>query len=481
MVEDRHKRAPGFNERFYICRGTEGFYNNFNITVKYDKHVTAAALSIALKSLIRKNSWFTHNFFKKDGTDSAIHNGHNWTLQIVNQIRFDDVVSFEKIAHFNEKVLVKLNEQRVEMNIDKPLWRIIVFEEEENNNEQLICIYVDHSQFDGLSAVQFQKDLSRELALIDDDDDDDEKEENETKVKEILFDYSRDLQYLPNKVMPPAEYATDLYIPPLTTVVNYHLGRYVPFYENIYNWLYEPKRGEYPLFVNKSPIRKDMASKYNILKINPDTTVRITEFCRLHGVSVTAYLDIMVIKALQNSVFKAMHGTSQLSTTSYVAINGRRYYARDIQDFRFGSMVCGAEVYLPPIENDILFMQEFTKQLTTSIKSKNAFKAIGMLQYKNAWKLLNDKIGKIGGGRQTFTISNLGKMTDSNNIYKFKEMYFGASVGVMYNLVVNITTLPNNELTIVFGYLPEFESLYLDNKNAIEVFTSLFKQYVNNV
>ncbi|KAI5958310.1 hypothetical protein KGF57_002665 [Candida theae] len=467
MIQSQHTRKPGFNERYYICRGSGKFYSNFNITVKYDKTITKSHLSHALRSLILKNSWFVQNFFKIEGTDSEKENFHNWRVQVLDRVLFEDVVKYEKIDKFDETTLERLNGLTLDMDVQMPLWRLVVFEEK--HGEQLMTVYVDHSQFDGLSAVQFQKDLSKELARVADN----------GEVENVLFDYVADFKHLPSSLIPASEIVTDLYFPNYGRILNYYFEQYLPFYSKLSNWIYSNEK-ELPLFQNPKPVTKDLDTKYKIMKFDAKTVDRITTFCRSKGVTLTGYFDIYFIKALQETIFKAIDPNTAFRTNSYVAINGRRYYNDDIKDFRYGTMVCGNPIILRPIDNAVTAMRTFHAQLQQDIKSKYGFRTIGMLQYANLVKFFNNKIGKVGGGRPTVTISNLGKIADSNKVYRFKDMYFGANAGVMYNFVLNMTTVSSSEVTAVIGYLPEYEACTFNGINAIDEFFKLFKYYIEN-
>ncbi|KAI5950189.1 hypothetical protein CANMA_005379 [Candida margitis] len=467
MVKPQHIRKPEFNERYYICRGTGRYYSNFNITVKYDRVISKSHLSTALRSLILKNSWLTHNFFKVEGTDSRKENFHNWRVQVIDKITFEDVVTYKKIERFDESVLQYLNGLTLDMNVQKPLWRIIAFEE--SNGDQLLTVYVDHSQYDGLSAVQFQKDLSKELEVVVDDD----------HIEETLFEYTSDFDHLPLNPIPAAEVVTDLYVPSYGSVLNHYLESYFPLYSKLSSWIYSTRDDNVPLFCNPTPVKRDLTSKYKIMKFDGQKIGEITKFCRSKGVTLTGYFDVFFIKALQETIFKAIDPKNRFKTNSYVAINGRRYYGDDIKEFNYGTMVCGDPIILPPIDDPLRAMRAFHSQLQVDIKSKKGFKTIGMLQYTDLWNFFNNKIGKIGG-RPTITISNLGKIADSNDSYHFKDMYFGANAGVMYNFVLNMTTVSSNELTAVIAYLPEFESYSIDGENAIHRFLNLFRFYIEN-
>lgn len=129
---------------------------------------------------------------------------------------------------------------------------------------------------------------------------------------------------------------------------------------------------------------------------------------------------------------------------------------------------------MPTIENKLEAMQIFHQEMTNDINTKKSFQSTGnLLKHANVWEYFQNKINKIGG-RFTLTISNLGKISNSNDIFKFEQMYFVLNTGVVYNFVLNITTLPNGELTAVVGYIPEFEKYELNNKPIMDTFIEKF-------
>ncbi|KAI5953632.1 hypothetical protein KGF54_003004 [Candida jiufengensis] len=461
VIKPQHIRKPEFNERSYICRNDGKFYSNFNNSAKYSKNVTTSHLSIALRSLILKNSWFCHNFLKTSHTNSKLHNYHNWVVRYVKEIKFNDVVEYKKIDVFDENCLEYMDSFVIKMNVEKPLWKIIVWEE--NNGEQLISVLFDHSQFDGLSGAQFQKDLTKELSLVKDD----------KNVIDILFDYEKDFEYLPPEIWPATEVLTDLYVPTYTNMINHYLTKFVPGYSSLSSWLY---KRDPPLYAKPTSLDRTLKSKYKLLKINSDQMTKISNFCKSNGITVTAYLDVLFLESLQETIFKSLYPNKKFSTNSYVAINGRRYYNDDIKNFRYGSMVCGNDLYLPPIKDPLQSMKDFNYQLNQDIKNKTYFKVIGMIQFRQLWDFLNGRIGKIGV-TPTLTISNLGIVSDSNDEYKFKEMYFGANAGLTFDFVIDVTTLSNNEMTIVLAHMPEYE-LMLHGRSAID---RLYKLYLHKL
>ncbi|KAI5966571.1 uncharacterized protein KGF55_000880 [Candida pseudojiufengensis] len=465
-------RKPEFLERYYICRGSQKFYSNFNITIQYNQNdrITEHNLSNALRSLILKNSWFLQNFFQIDGTDSFAANWNNWELKYLEEIKFENVVSFQKIESFNESIFKYLDGLSLNFNTEETLWKIIVFET--NDNEQFMTVYVDHSMFDGLSAVQFMKDLSKELSLIGDD---------TKKVVEVLFNLEEDFKYLPSKPIIASEIITDLYIPSYGKIINHYLNEYIPGYSKALNYLY-PKNINPPIFYNPKPVEKDLTSNYKILKISSIHMSNIAKFCKKEEVTITSYIDIMFIKALQESIFKSINPTSpKYSINSFIAINGRRYYGNDIKNFKFGTMVCGSSVISPPVLNEIESMKYFNQELNKQFETKSSFKDIGMMKYINLMDYFKNKIGKINNN-STFTISNLGKFKsnlDSNSNFNIRDIYFSANAGILYSIVLNIISNPSGEMNIVIAYKPEFEDYkFNDGSLVIPKLFELFEKYV---
>ncbi|CAI5758542.1 unnamed protein product [Candida verbasci] len=321
MISPRHIRKVDFNERYYICRFTEGYSTNFSITVKYNQYISRNLLSNALRAFILKNNWLLHNFFKTSDEESSKTNGNDWILKIINTVQFDDVVKYTKIDKFNEKVMERVNSYTLTMNENLPLWRIIIFEE--SNGDQVVCVYVDHSHFDGLSGVQFQKDLAKEFSLASDD-----------KFISELFNYGKDGYSLPD-IEPAAESITDLYYPSYLQIVNSYLSS-IPIHSKLSS-LFNPSVDP-PVFQTTKPVNHVLSTKFKFLKYTPEQVEEITKFCRSNGITLTSYFDVLFIQALEETVFKEI-GNGPYSTASLVAINGRRYYSEDIRNFRYGSML----------------------------------------------------------------------------------------------------------------------------------------------
>ena len=140
-------------------------------------------------------------FFQNRSKESSNCQWYNFEVRILEHVKFNDVVKFHQIDKFDEIIMESLNDHIFSMNnATLPLWKINVFEEMRPNGNQFISVSFDHSNYDGLSGVQFQKDLAKELSTAKDD-----------LFYDVLFDYQRDFGNLPAKILPAVDNLTDLF------------------------------------------------------------------------------------------------------------------------------------------------------------------------------------------------------------------------------------------------------------------------------
>ncbi|KAK6455196.1 alcohol acetyltransferase [Scheffersomyces xylosifermentans] len=471
MVIAAHRRKLGFNERYYLCRGNEGYYTNFNITVTYPHRISVELLSNALKELITKNSWLSHNFFKLDNQDDTVANGHNYEVRYVDKIKFEDVVTFKNVDVFDGNVLSEINNITCPMNVELPLWRIVVLET--SNGKQFFCGVFDHSIFDGMSGAQFMKDLTKELNTA-------------TEVyDEYLFDYERDQLFLPKLILPAVDTLTDLFKLSFIDIVKYYANKYLPnvilnFFTKLRNLVspdpMKPNLGVNPVF-KCGLITKDLRTNYRVLNFSNEQIEKVTQFCRSQDLTITPYFDIIAVKCLEETVYKAVDPSTEFSTINLVAVNGRRYYDH-FENFLYGVMVCGDPILTPPLTSDLLsYMKYFHRTMMERIRTKSSFKLVGLYRFYNLWDFFKQKLNK-ADGRFTITISNLGKFVQPKGRFEVEEIYFGSNTAITYHFILNMSTSEKGGLNVVFGYLPEYDNLYVNDKKVLDIF---FEKFYNMI
>ncbi|KAK6462210.1 alcohol acetyltransferase [Scheffersomyces coipomensis] len=471
MVESRHSRELEFNERYYVCRGSEGFYANFSIIAKYNKSISKQLLSNALKGFIRKNTWLALNFIKTDNNVIDRQVAYkNWNRTFMNRIKFDDAVSYRNIDHFDDSIIEYMNDIVVSnYQPHIPLWQLVVFETA--NGDQYIGAAFDHSSFDGLSGVEFHKDLIKEL---------DNAQEDE--FQDVIFDYKRDYEYLPATIQPPVETLTDLFIPSVWDYIKFYVSKYASTLSKFISYLYQsvtiskplkPNFGINPLYSWK-PLEKDLKSKFKYFTFSPEQINKISKYTKAKGITVTPYLHTIALKCLQDTVFKHIDPTTQFSTLTGIAVNGRRYYSEDIKNFKYGSMVCGDPIYMAPIVGDDLlpYMKYSFETMQEHLSTKESFKPIGFYNIIDCFNFFNDRIGQ--KVKQTLGVSNLGRVTtDANCSFDIEEVYFGSNTALTYHFLINAVTTAKG-LIVVFPYAPEYDEIYQDEKKVIDIFADKF-------
>lgn len=456
-MDPKHIRDPGFLERQYICRNTNRYWTNFNIVAKYNHKLDAQLLSRVLRKLCLSDLWLVLNFFRKYGDQADDHNlnGTNFEVRPVKQFKFEDVVSFEHIPTFDGEFLEKVNELVCPMNIELPLWRLIVVSTDAD--EQYICVYFDHSLFDGTSGVHFQKFLIEELNKI--------QEDNNAEVvsEEYIFNYVKDIDIMDAVVPSAKENISNLF----HTSIFYRLNEFLKqLWKRIRSYLpFQPKSST-PIF-SHNVVTKDISAKYRTVTIPSSDVGQVLKFCKINGFTMTPLINVIALKALEGSLFKGLGLQQNLfpSTVSCLPINGRKFVSNPSE---LGVYVGFDFFQFPsPISNLVTFSKDLYAMLNRTLKSKSCFSLVGMYKHVNIWDTYKSKLGK-KDGRATIVISNLGRMeqtatsdNEKEEFWQMEDIWFSLCMGLVVHSMIYCITCGNGNLNLVFGVLPEYEA-YLD-------------------
>lgn len=507
MVKDSHRRSPGFFERQYICRNTNDYWGNFNITVQYSNHISQNLLSNALRNLILRNQNFVLNFFRLSGysaQDDHNANGFNYEVRPIQRILFSEVVAFETIdGHFNDECFVKMNPLRCPMNVDtSPLWRVILWGSNDRSDTQYLSFYCDHALFDGTSGVQFHRDLIEELARLS-------KNEDQLDFIETLFDYELDQKYIPDPIGDALENKIDLYHRPLmqkiflwfkkiTSLVRQKLlaiGKSATAFLRLMfgftDYSLVDNTGENEQFKYK-PGTVGLIHKYKIISFLPKETSEVLSFCKSEGITLTPFVLTVGTRSLEETIFADINlvkngkesDAKRYSTVSKISINGRRHYSPELneeKDLKYGVCVATTPIRLPSLaETDDGKLLGLIKNLSSDVLSyatnRNCFWDFGdYLKTANFWDHFQGQIGSFT--RDTLYTSNLGfvkiKKIDD---WEVKNIWFTQSNGLVYHFVFSVVSSPAGGLNIGLGYLPEFD----DIEGSVDGFVRTFKEDMIN-
>lgn len=466
-------RKPGYYERHFICRNVEGYYSNFNLIAKYNRHVSPVLLSNALKSFIAKNEILTLNFFRNANstrTEDEYYQGMNFDVRHTKAFRFDDVVTYQSIDKFDQNVFGHVNSLICPVNMELPLWRVIVFESKDGS-EQYVCVYFEHALYDGQCGAQFHRDLLDELDLVGDG------------AVEVDMLYDGRARPIPIA----AEYLSDLFEVSYLEKLRSLVGMYVPkWVSDVYRSVAdvagaEPEGTEEEFIFQKATL--DISTKHELIDISSEDLKDMLQFCRKYGVALTSYLEVIGKAALEETVFLKVPPPpgKQWSTTTLVAVNGRPHLFGD--KFQYGCLVTGHIAKTPLLSTFtraqlINEMKSFHKELHASVESKQCFKRVGYYPYTNIWEMYRNKLGIYE--KFTSQISNL-QMIDGNGVqnnWGLENIWFGGNTGLNYQFVFNVTTTRAGGMNIVVCIRPEF--FQLENGLIVKLFIKSFTEKLIN-
>ena len=464
----KHTRKPGWLEKYYIIRNTHGFYTNFNITVRLNRHFGHSHLGSAIRELLKSNLWYCLNFFRDPKYGIGYFNGNDYHVSYVDKIMLEDVVSYRSVDAFDPSFLSEINDIVLPMNsLLLPLWRLIVFEQPDG--AQYLCGVFDHSMFDGGSGLMFLEQLVHHLSVSRD---------IEPKT---LFQYDTSLPPVPVA----RQSVTNLYTPSISQVLSWYFHKFAPslllkWASKLVSWWNKNKEKPlvYPVYSNPTHNWEENNLKTSITNINftPLQISRILRYCRHHNITITPFFNVTMLQCLDKTLFKS--DSTKYSTTSYIAFQGRRYFPKLAQDLLTGVWVSALGITLPPITNPLETTKYVYGEMQKNLASRKTFKTWGMNRFFNYRQFF---LGNPDSPKISLTVSNLGRVNASDDRFAIVDAYFGSCVGTNYNVILNIISTAEGGLNATIGYFPGFDDIYIDGKKATDICWDMFKETIVSV
>lgn len=444
-----HRRSPGYNERYYICRNTQKHFTSFNVLIQYNKHIGRDELFHALRQVVLKQPTLACNFFRLYGEDEE-ENGHNYQVRFVNSIDFDDVVTYRAVEKVDGALFEELNDITFAMNTEKALWRLFVLELP--SRKQILCACFEHSLADGLSGIQFHKQLTAALDAPQKD------------SSEYIFRYDPD-QIGGPAISPAVENLTDLFVTSIWFRSMYFF-RKTMFYEIItrsfqflYRMLFSTEfyhsPGVHPMYSHQ-PVQHSLKSKYKVLNFTPAQVTKILAFCRTQGITMTPFFNAIGLRLMENTIYKE----GIFASKTIIAVNGRRFYRQFDNNFPFGVLLGGIVIPLPPIQTDnketlTRLMRHIHNISQIEINRRHIFKVVGMYDFFNHWHRFKSVFNKTQT-RYPLLISNLGMVSTDTSDWVFEQAYFALNTSTAYQVIFDMVSTPEGGLNLVCVYIPEF-------------------------
>ncbi|CUM64855.1 uncharacterized protein PRCAT00002470001 [Priceomyces carsonii] len=453
----KHTRPPGPLETFYLCRNIEHYYTNFNVTISLNQRTDNILLSNALRSIISKNTSFTINAYPTEDC-KKIYKG-KYKLAPVREIRFDDVVKFVRIEDkLDEKVLKQMDAEICNMNTDKPLWKLIVYESL-RDGKQYLSFCCDHMLFDGTSAVHFHEDLVNHLGHY--------SNIKNLKFQEVLFNYSSEKYTLP-PIHPCSEDLTDLYLSSWVYLISVIVKNFVivTFLVECFKLLLTKQRKgvlQAPIFSTNSELQKYPVTHFKLINLPPKQVKKLLLFCKENGTTLTPMLTAIGTACLQETIQR--NQSKEFSFKVEVVVDGRRYFPEKTDLTRYGIYVSPVYCRIDPLEvaykQPMQFevpVRKLSYAVNSALKSRSSFKFTGLLKYVNCWDFLENKFKK-SSDRDTISISNLGRHDINLGPWHVDDLWFSQSIGISSFFGLSFVSSPLGGLNIAFGYFKEFDNL----------------------
>lgn len=448
-------RRPTFLERYYILRGVYGYYTNFNVAAQYSRRVLKGHLSHALKSLIAGNHVFAVNFVRTHPDDER-HDGNNFLLEPLEVVHFSDVARFEPLGGaFGAETLRALDEVVIEVDTPQPLWRVVVYE----GAEQWVVVCCNHALFDGTSARLFHDDLLCEL--------------DRTRCRlfeEVLYTRTAAAHvpavnaaalalYRPSLLFLAGQAALRIVVPWVKDCVAHALARWGGD-RYVKTW-------GYPIF-RHHPTARGTKTHFKLIRVGPDDTRRLLARCRHHGFTLSPVLLVVALACLQGTLMAG----GPASLDSVFAVNNRRYVSGAAR--AYGVMVLPCQVALPPLPptfGELLpYIAHVRDAMAGDLDANFGSKVVGCLQYLNIGYFLRGRLGH--HLRLTVDVSNLGANTLAHGEWAARDLVFSQLNGIIAHFGLNVIGLPQG-LTIVFGYLQDYEAFPAELGRFVERFTAM--------
>ncbi|OBA19679.1 hypothetical protein METBIDRAFT_45992 [Metschnikowia bicuspidata var. bicuspidata NRRL YB-4993] len=446
MSELPVSRAPGFLERYYICRDTTGIMGRgFNMSVKLNEPVSDLILSHALRRVIISCPYLTVNAFLTISEDT-LADGKNYHIRPVKRLLFSKLVYRKTVRDFDARVLEDLSRVRLPVNRGKPGWyltRISV----ESSGDQYLTFACNHVMFDGRSAVNFFDDLVKTIDIV--------SGYTLSDVAEVLFDSEVDS---PGKLRDSSENVTNLYDSPLwfklsTLASQMLIPSFVLKLFSSYVWPSSPNFYQHPPF-NLVPFNGLNEANFRIVHFSREEVSLILTHCKQERTTLTPMMAARLYLAIGTS-FTAHLGT--FSQSCELIICGRRYFPKEKQITRYGLFFSAFTSYIAPGLSTKDATEVLKKGLSQAMKNRHSFYKTGLLQLLNIWNYMKP-YAEDKAERQTFEISNLGRVDISAGKWHVTDVVF--SQGVTFShITLSVISTPKGGMNVVISYHEDFSKV----------------------
>lgn len=465
------RRSTDSLERYYICRGTRELYSNYNISIQLNKKVDRELLSNALRKMVLKAPYLAVNAFRDENKDDKKLKGANFHIEYLKSIEFSSVASFEKFRKVDSNFFTALDELLCPLDVHVPMWRVIVFE---NGQDQVLTFYCDHTLFDGVSGLIFMKNLVKELDQC--------SQKSELKFVPILFDYEKDAEI--SGPIPQSAFANlKLYSSTITEKLPMLVSAiFIPEWLKYYYKYYTtgaPDTSKNPLFTIGKPAMSKPRTAIRLVSFTPEQSTALLKICKANKVTFTPLVTTLALYSIQETIMKKVSSTD-FSTSIGIDIDGRRFYPEYADNY--GLCMAASPIQLPHIDLPARWFEEksalkqISKSLLDMLRTRSPFKFVGLLDYVNPWELMDKKLTQ--KDFETFGCSNVGVQEISSGSWKSTEAWFSQSTGVYLHAVASCIS-QNGKVNVCVGFSTQLVDIV--GTGALDQFEAHIQKTVENL
>lgn len=452
-------------EKFFYNRSRSNLHSCFYVGIQLNKLPEKSQIEQALKETITTYAQL-HQNIAIDPTDNQ-----PYIKNIESALKFDDVAEYTPDNYTEDTINQIFQTRNFPYHVEQPLWRLLIFE-----NERKFLLLLDHTLFDGMSAVAFWKTFMNCLPdqIVD---------PIENIWEPTLESGSQEDSHPYDKW--PTTWSSMLIAPILGLLFKLRPSAITALPKDQLRFHeYGFPDGLFAQTESNEPVRHNIRNDncQQTVKVKPNDLKDLLSACKNHGVSLTSFLAALLANSMHKCLEKDSYTGSYLKID--VPMNTRRACAKmlNIPDssMTMGNFVASTELKYDLQTNDDFwevaqrFCQSLKHQTTTNVSA--AINNVRLLDAVDSTKFLEEKVKAVGPSG-TFEVTNLGAQefgkVNSNDHFVVEDAVFNEPQGISDVFTCSTITTPMGGLYCSLSY-PR------DIRKSIEPCLAHFKQFLDS-
>ncbi|QLL33610.1 hypothetical protein HG536_0E05210 [Torulaspora globosa] len=436
------KRKLSSYEKFHYDRSRLNLHSCFYLGIELNELPEKRLICHALKETIANHPQL-HQTIAIDPEDNQ-----PYIKNIDRVLKFDDVADYVPFAYTEDSINQLFRDRKFPYCVEEPLWKLLILE-----NDKKCLLLLDHTLFDGMSALAFWKSFMKSLPDEAEESDDDLWAPSQESSSQECHPYERWPTTWGSVCKALLVGALFKLCPSAVLAVGRDQLRF--------------KNYQFPdgLFVDNGSIGR---SRYHIrndncqqtLQIEPGRLRDLLSACKRHGVSLTSFLAALLAISMDKCLEQDCYTGSYLKID--VPMNTRKACA-EVLNIPENSMTMGNYVAPTELRYNLRTTDDVwqtAKRLCKVLKSQTTTDVIStinnvrLLDVADTAKFIEEKL-KAGGPSGTFEITNLGAQDfcrGSNDRFLVENAVFNEPQSISDVFTCSIISTPLGGLSCCLSY-----------------------------